>query len=622
MAYDIFNGTPRWNGKAIRGADAARFTVLAETIARDGENVYLGARPVKADAASFEVLSPTYAKDCNTVFYRGEMRLKPVSAADAASFVAVGDTFGRDARQGFFRDRRLRLSKAGDLARLAGLGHVYAHDGAVIYFTTKQVALPSGVSVDWSAARLRWLAGDDINLPPLIFFDGRICWYAYRHAGAASWVALPDADFETLAPVAGCSDGSYLHDARHVWFRDGSRIEGADAARADCFGTVTLRQGDRLWAGARPLDLKAGNAAFVMPYRSAARGGLKGDLIHAGDCLLIADPDRGAGEIARAKPERRTLDEIAAAALGPVMRRHFTILDHFTPGEIAPEDIDARMDDDLCARNGDTPIVWPFLPDHAIAINSRGEIELSLADGTRLCQPVSCWYTLSGHLWCHARGIDPEFMPFTAFTAMLPDGDEMQQMLIRHDRIAFWHLAGALFRAGHAAEATIMAHDLFDRQIRSLFYRQRNDGLVAELAGLPQALMAEFSFVPPRFALTSTTNLAAARQVIEENWLEAEDFRCRLDALGLLHGTMLATRHKGRFLDEIIPRVMTRYDDEALAHVRERMAFVLEAACIAGCSENAGGAASEREALRRLLEFCIARQIQTRLNRARLAVLA
>jgi len=103
MSYVITDTGPRWKGKAIKGADAASFEVLSDTLARDASKVYMLGKPAKVDAASFELLSPAYSRDDASVFYVMETKLKPVKGADPASFKPTGGQFGRDAAQAYFR---------------------------------------------------------------------------------------------------------------------------------------------------------------------------------------------------------------------------------------------------------------------------------------------------------------------------------------------------------------------------------------------------------------------------------------------------------------------------------------------------------------------------------------
>ncbi|MFV0490443.1 MAG: DKNYY domain-containing protein [Pseudorhodobacter sp.] len=622
MTYTLADATPRWRNKAIAGADAASFEILSDRLARDAACVYMLGKPAKVDAASFKLLSPSYAKDKAGVFHVMESKLKPVKPADAASFRPIGEQFGRDATQVFFRDKRVKLSKHGDIDRFTAFGHVYAHDGAVLFFTTKQVKPPAETTIDWARAGLKWAYedGHDINLPPLIFFDGTDVWCFRPYLDR--WARLDGAAFESCGPVPSPSKWKmpYIRDGRHVWFMTGERVEGAHPDQARPFGSVMLHQGDRLWVGARALDFRSDQAAWIMPFSSNHPNYFNGDLLHLGDRIKLFDPEKGALEIATAKPEPRTLSQVAAAALAPIFRRHFTILENFLPIIDAPGEIARRMNPDEYQYRNDPKIAFVDPPEYAVTVSPDGEVQLRLSCGTVLTQPASCWYTLSCHLWCHARGLEPELIPFPSSGTMLPKGTEMQHMLLREDRIGMWHLAAALYRNGAKTEARILGHDLFFREAR-FNPSQKKDTLIGEIANLPQALISEFQYDPPHHHFTSTTNLAVARLIVEQGWLGADNFRDRLDVLNVLHGVTIETNKTTYFLREIVPQVMACYDGEALAAVRERMAFVLEAACIAGHVEIEAGHLTGCETLLEIVEFCLSRRIQTRVNLARRAEL-
>lgn len=604
----------------MKGADPATFKVLSATLARDGRHVFMLGKPLSADGASFEILSPSYARDGSTVFHIMETKLKPVAAADPASFTTLGDRFGRDAKQAFFGDKRLRLSKHGQLGQLTALGHVYAHDGAALFFGTKQVKLPANADVDWGRAGLKWLFEDgyDINLPPLIFFDGHEVWY---RQGAMvennGWAKIPDADFQTIEALdrSTISDGLHLRDAHRVWYRNGAVVEGADPALVSTFGSFTIRQENQLWVGARALEIAASDAAFVMTCGSGAPDYVYGDLLHLGDRVSICDAAKGVLEIARATPDARSTDAIASAALKPIFGRLFTILENFLPIINSPQDIARRLDPEEYQYRNDPAIAPVDPPPYELSVDGSGIVELRLACGTVLSQPASCWYRLGCHLWCHARGLAPELIPFTSAGTMLPDGMEMQHMLIRESRIAMWQFAAALYRAGAQTEARIIAHDLIHREMGRGWDRHRE--MIAEIANLPQALMDEFHYQPPKNGFDVSTNLAVARLIIAQGWLDAADFRDRLDVLSVIHGTMLATNQHTHFLTEIIPQVMARFDAEPLPAVQERMAVVLEAALIAGQVDLEVNQRFECESLLSIADFCIERGINTRLNHAR-----
>ncbi|WP_425070622.1 DKNYY domain-containing protein [Sagittula sp. S175] len=612
MGYEVAESAVRWKGKAVKGADAASFVVLSDSLARDARTVWMSGRAVKADAASFEVLSETYARDRDAVYCIMASKLKPLPRADSASFEAVGAQFGRDAGQAFFRDKGLRLSKGGALARLRSLGHVYATDGAVLFFTTKAVQ-PPVADVDWALAGLKWLEEDgyDINLPPLILGDGARVWFhSGIGTGAGEWAALEGASFEAVEPVPGVppGDAAFLRDEAQVWFRDGTRFDGADPRQVTQLGSVMLRQCDRMWVGARALDLEPDKVRWIMAHGTGSPEYYRGDLVHLGDRVAVLDPSKGMLEIARAQPEAGTLDEIAGLALRPLLARLVTALQRFLPIITAPGDMAEPLAGDLAE-----------VPGFDLRIEGR-EVVLALGDGTVLRQPVTCWYTLGCHLWCHMHGLEAQVVPFTAAGIVLPRGTEMAHMLLHPVRLEMWRLAAALFRGGVGAgakdEAHLLAHDLLFRETGP-HALARHPELVAALAGLPGALAEEVRFRPPRHGFDVTTNLAVARLILRDGWLEAEDPRDRLDVAGVLHGALIATDKRAVFLTEILPAVMARFAVEPVAMVREHLGFVLEAACIGGQVDLEVSRICHGAPLLEVIDFCRTHGLHTRFNDAR-----
>lgn len=620
MSYSLTDGRATWKGRAIRAAEVASFEVLTDAIARDRAHVYVLGKPAKVDAASFEILSPTYARDLYTIFYLMASKIKPVKGADPASFEPIGDKFGRDAVQAFFCDKRVRISTKEQLDQLTSLGHVYAHDGATLFFGTKHIQPPADSKIDWTVARLKWLGetDDHINVPPLVFFDGTATWFAASFPSADDWVLLDGATFDTIDTEAGITgrDAPYVQDADNIWFRDGRLVDGAVPGKAMRLGALTLQQGQRLWVGAQPLSVPAHEAAFIMRYHSGPPGFHKGDLLHLGDRVCLPDPDKGLLDIARSVPETRSLDDIANAALRPILHRLFTILERFLPIVNAPQDILERMDPQSHQYRDADPVDWVDPPDYTITIDDAGAVELSLSDGTVIRQPTSCWYTLGCHLWCHARGMAPELVPFTSTTTVLPKGTEMHEMLVEPNQRDLWNLTAALFRAGCTDEAQILGHGLFERALRTASHKPAALPLV-EIASLPRDMIPRLHYEHAHRGFDSTTNLSVARHIIAEHWLAADDFRDRMDVLGVLHGTVITTNKKPNFLHEIIPSVIERYHAEPFGHVRERIAFVLEAACIA-CQVDAEVKRSQySEALLEVVNFCLENALHTRFNRAR-----
>lgn len=629
MAYSTDTDVPRWGGKPIKGAEAAGFVVLTATLARDDKRLYMLGNPVKADAASFTLLSPAHAKDDAQVYHVMETKLKPLKGADPAGFEALGDNFGRDAAQVWFRDKPLKLSKGGSVQGFTALGWIFGHDGASLFFGAKSFASPKNAWIDWPRLRLKWLWQDDDEnvIPPLVLFDGGKVWFAAEWPGADTWAHLDGASFDLCGKVAHNDPRevsfrrkiNYVQDQTSIWFRDGTRVEGAVPGKAERFGDGCLRQGDRLWAGARAVDLPGRNAVYVMHHELRGDVWAGGDLLHFGDSVALLDPRQGAIDIARATPDPRAVDQIATESLGPLLRDLFTVLDVFPPCSSTPQSI-ARALKDQSAHGGDAALPRIDPPPYDLTITPEGAVICTLACGTVLRQPVSAWYTLGCHLWCHARGHGPDLITFAETAAMLPDGDEMLRALIAPHRYPLWQLAAGLYRAGAETEARLLGHVLFHSEARHVGPQDKPE-LVAHIADIPQPLADLFGYGRIWLGLTATTNLAIARQVLAQGWLEAADVRDRMEALSVLHGTMWRTDKQVIFVSEIMPEVMARLTAEPHAALRERIGTVLEAACRAGDIFAKGDHLAHSAALLAVVDFCIAHGIQSRMNHGRRAAL-
>lgn len=207
----------------------------------------------------------------------------------------------------------------------------------------------------------------------------------------------------------------------------------------------------------------------------------------------------------------------------------------------------------------------------------------------------------------------PDLIVFTDTRGMRPDGDEILHALIARDHAALWALASALFRAGAKTQARLMGHLLFHSNFRRIGLAEKPD-YVAKIADIAQPLAEMFDGARSRYRVAATTNLAAARQIIAQGWLEAEGFRDRIEALGDLHGATISTTQAQLFVAEIMPAVMARHTVEPHAAVRERLAFVLEAACIRGDVFAEARHMQHSAAVLALVDFCIANGVQTRMN--------
>ncbi len=616
--YEFGKDRILWKGKTLKGADASSFENLAPTIGRDATSIYVNGKVAKVDRQSFEVLSDSYARDRDAVYLIMETKLKPVKHADPTSFVAVGDCFGRDASSAFFRTSKMRLNKGCDPESLQSLGHVYATDGASLFFGTERHAWPKELDISLSGIRLKWFSDNEVNLPTLTLTDGQTCWLAIHHNGQ-HWWECKDADFETLAPLAFDNDStwhaSYVKDDNTVWFY-GTSIADANPAKVYMFGHDMLSDGEQVWHGDRLIVEKANDISYICHYSTHGVHSLNGPLIHQGDRLVVHDLEKGAKTLARigtktGAHELTSTDEIVTQSLREIFTTQFAIITHFLPIVNTPGDIRQRLQ-----GNPQDYLKPDALPDFQAKLNSDGQIELTLSDGTILQQPLSCWYTLGCHLCTHARQQAPTFLPYPPVGTMLPDSIAMHVMLMTQHQSAFWTLMGTAFREGHEQEASILAHFCFSLV---LGHTPLDAEMLQELVEIPRELMSNFQYDMVHYTFEVTTNLAVGRLILRDKWLEAEDFRDRIDVINTLHGALLETNKAEIFFKEIIPHILTRYANEPLPAVREHLAMVLEAALIRGQVDGEVSQKFHNKAMLPIIEFCIANGINNHFNRARQA---
>ncbi|WP_162652107.1 DKNYY domain-containing protein [Lentilitoribacter sp. Alg239-R112] len=609
--YEIQDNSVLWNGRAIKHADPKSFDILSDIIGRDAASVYMSGKKQNVGASNFAILSDTYAHNNETIYQILPTKLKILKNIDVKSFSAVGDFFGRDDCNAFFFDKRLRLSKSKVSSDLKSLGHVYATDGAILFFGAEVISVPTNIDMTSSKIQLKWFSDDDVNLPPIALTDGISCWVASPHYEDL-WTECAGADFATLQPLVSdlgeYSSNSYAIDEEHVWFR-GNLLAGISSAGTRIFGNDMLTDEKNIWHGATLLPENPDDITYIKKHFTHTPNYLDGPLLHHGDRVVLYDMEKGAQTLATATPQAFTNKDLVFT-LNKIFASMFAVFSTFPPPFQDLNEIREYLD-----NHANTLQANSSLPKFTATLSTNGNIELALADGTILTQPVSCWYTLGCHFWCHMQQFEPMFLPYPAAGTMLPDSMDMHLLLIAEHRSALWELVGHVFEQGCEQQSRVLAHFCF---FLSYQHQDLNDEELNELVRLPKELMNEFRYESKCRDIAATTNLAAARAIIEARSLYSQDFRNRMDAINFLHGLTLDTDKIGIFFDEIIPTVMTCYDQEPFPALREQLGMVLEATLISAQVDGEAFRKFHNDKMLPVIEFCIARGINTIFNRARL----
>ncbi len=614
MTYTIDQDLVAWRGKRIAGADAASFSIALPIVGCDAHQVYVLGKPVALDRASFQVLSPCYLRDRHRVYLVMDSKLKPLAGADAASFAAIGVAHGRDQSAAWFRDKKMRLSKGGTLAAFRELAPAFATDGRMLYNGTQQEKLPARLSVNWTAARLIVLGDSEISCPLLALDDGaqvlvrQTDWH---------WMALPGAAFDSLVPLEPAPlnrNAGYLHDAHHVWYLD-QRLTGVSPKDAHLIGARTLACGQQVYSGAHLTPLHADALRFV------AVGDRSHDLFHTGQQLIALKPGEDVCVLATRTGPALDAQAAAALAMGQVFRILFTVFDTFLPIQTSPHTVLGRLGLQPNTHTEDetehTPVPLLALPTHSVQLAPGGILLLERADGSKMVEQVSGWYTLACRFWAAERGRDEQFLPYPALGHMLPSGDELLSEVLLACTDDMLCLAGALFESGATDEARVLAYQLL---VGAEACKVLDDPLTQErLCALPRELVTELHFQRFYYRFDVTTNLAVARHIITNNLLADPDWRMRLLMAGKINAVMHATTQNAHFFQEVMPTVMARWDVEPMTAVRERLAMAVEMALVHGQVDGEVHQVFHYDLLLPMVNFCLQRGINTRFNRARLA---
>lgn len=623
MAYTTIDKVAAWKDKRIMGADAASFTVVLPIIAYDAHQVFVMGKPVSLDRASFEVLSPCYVRDRGGVYIVMESKLKPIVGADPANFQAIGIAHGRDNHSAWFRDKKIRLGKGGELSSLRELASAFATDGRWLYFGTQQEKLPAQFSVDWSSARLHAFNDSEVNCPLLTLDDG--AQVLVRQTFWPYWMALPGAAFDSLAPLdtpEHLYNKGYMRDATQVWYLN-QVLPGVSPKDAHLIGGATVAVGREVYSGAHRTELQADDLCYVDTES------VDGDHFHTGQTVVVIPTGQPASVVVTRTAS--TLDASAAVstAFARVFGILFTVFDALLPIENSPYRILNRLGLKPPARTDDgTPNLPPIplvtVPTCTVQLQPNGMVVVQPANGAQLMEPASGWYTLACRFWANERGRDERFLPYPALGHMLPRGDELLSEVLKASADEMLNLAAALLQRGADTEARVLTHQLV---IGAKIFKKRElqeplDPITLQrIANFPKALLSETHYRPIYYRFPVTTNLAVARHILKQDLLADPDWRIRLEMAGQIHAVMDATDQVAHFLQEVMPAVMARVDVEPIAAVRERLMMALEMALVSGQVRCTGGSYREfhYEQMLPIIEFCLQRGINTRFNRARLA---
>ncbi|MEM8712251.1 MAG: DKNYY domain-containing protein, partial [Planctomycetota bacterium] len=235
--FSIEEGAVCFSGRALKGADASTFEVLA---------------------------GGAYARDKDAVYLVMQKKVKALKGPDPASFEALGGDYGRDASHVYFEGKRVRLKKgAGRREAFRWLGSCYGADGSWMYFGTQQCAPPEGVDLDWARLRHRPFTENKVNRSDAVLSDGVHHFFRLWRLG---WVPVDGFEFDNVEPIE-TSEGyrgvhEYLGDGARVWCA-GVLLEGADAARARVVGFNALDDGEAVYGGHHRLEFAPGSLAWV-----------------------------------------------------------------------------------------------------------------------------------------------------------------------------------------------------------------------------------------------------------------------------------------------------------------------------------------------------------------------
>lgn len=600
-----------WRDQPIRNADPSTFELLGGILARDARRVFVLGKPFPVHHASFEVLSPVYARDHDAVYVVMESKIKQLAGADPASFRAIGERYGADSTHAYCFDKQVHLTRYARPQDLRELAPGFATDGNILFCGTKPEPIPAAWLPDWSRARMKVFGSGlrSANCPRLVLSDDKAVLVRFSQCFQVEdrftyWQRLVGTCFETLAPLP-CPPwrdfSLYMADDCRIWF---AGVPMADVAPngARALAHHVLDAQGRIYGGAMPTDL--------LPAEQ-----LSGNVFRRGDQILELYAGGGMAELASVPGDLPDIEQAIAVALTEAFTILFTVFDHCRPIEWRPYGVDQWFE---LGRHIGTPAgpVRSELPALSFAWFGQGRVAVRFGDGREIVEPLSGWYTLACRAWAAERGQDVSFMPYPALGGMEPDGGEFVERILGVLAVPMLHLARAAFHAGAAHEARIIAHLFLNA---SDTQRLPDSALWQLLACLPRELLEERHYLPARHSSGLTTFLGLGRRACEPQMLHDGNWRVRLHAAGTAHMAIVDTGRHDAMFRSVVPALIARYEVEMEPVVRERLAMALEAALVECQVRAEVGREYHHATLLPCIQFCLAKGINTRFNRCRLA---
>jgi hypothetical protein len=441
------------------------------------------------------------------------------------------------------------------------LSETYATDGKSLFWAHRVRKLPPGQKFDFSRLRLRARTENPVNPSEAVLDDGNGVWHI---AGVTdnSVSPLEGATFEAVRWFEDPRFYVHLHqyDDQHVWFR-GLRLEGLEARKASLLSNLIATDEDRVWfCGKRQSDLTRADITFI-----CERGWH--DLIRTDAALLALDKRDGSLHVLANAAPPPPASAVTSDALNAIAHDLFGVFDLHEPLLTNTDDID-----------------WA-------AVTARPRIPLAVSfDGARLVvgadgiAPVICapdeWYRALCTIWLHRRALPGALRTYSNVGTMLPNGHDFRETLIQRNRDVYLAFCGATFTQGAEVSARMLLH----AYLQTRWFRQASpfDDRDCLLAQLPRRLFDDCTYAKRAHGFSSTTNLAAARHVVISGLLEDPDPRVRLEMLGLIHATVLATNKFALFVKDVLPALLAREQQEPLGCVIEHIDAALQAFIIRG----------------------------------------
>lgn len=559
MAYTIEAEAVLFEGRRVKGADAATFEDLGGGLGRDRGAVWVGTRRQAADAASFEVLGEGHARDRDAVYHRMATKLKPLKGADPATFESLGEFYGRDRRHVYFEAKRVRLKKgAGTAGSFREIGRPFGTDGAWLYFGAQQLDPPPAGAVDLSRAVYHAFGFCAVNCPNGILSDGE------RHAlrtWPGEWAEVPGIAPERAGPLGADLPGrfadDFVTDGEGLWFR-GQELSAARGEDLEVLGPTVVRAGRRAFAGTDEIQLDHLDPVWL------ADG-------------LYVDPS-GVMELPPVVRAPSTPERIAPLAPPPTVADALgALLDRAVPLVAAIADrhlpVEWRVD---AAPEGELPPVRFEVrggPGRAVTIEGEGAAFEADAAG---------WLGIACRLWASSRDRRDRFCAHFNGSTGYPDTDRLHALVLRRCTAEAMALAAALCAAGERLEGQLLAHMLIDRaRVLGVTRGERRTDPVALAALGPEAARGA-RYGRRRYDIGKTTNLGVVKVMSTSPDLEDPDPRVRREAVETLGMAAFAAARAEKALPLAAGPLIARLEGDPSPMVRECAAVALEMASLNG----------------------------------------